>query len=385
MKIAKIEAIPVRIAYRVPELSSLVARSGVADVLVKVTSDDGLIGWGECTRAADVPGIEAAVNAMAPLVLNRDPWSKEAIRHDVMIAGGWQFQAFTANFAFAGIDMALWDLTGKAAHQPLYRLFGGAVRDEVDYFYYLHWASPDDMALQGRDGAAKGYDVFYLKVGVDERAEEEMLAALRAAIGPDRRIRLDANQAWTVPQAVRLLNRWHDLFTLDFIEAPVSVDPVEAMLEVKQRTPVPVCANEGLWRDVDALRVIKSRCCDYLCYSSYWVGSLARFHALNTIAHLEGLRIVKHTHGELGLAAACGQHMMLAAEGADIGHQQTAQMMVDDILTETVPIATGPRWGRIEGPGLGVTVDEEKVARYHDDYRRMGAHPIYGDRFPLTP
>ena len=332
MKVVEIEAIPVRIAYKVPEISSLVARSGVADVLVKVTSDDGIVGWGECTRAADVPGIEAAVNAMAPIVLGRDPWEKDAIRRDVMIAGGWQFQAFTANFAFAGIDMALWDLCGKVAGQPLYRLFGGAVHDEIDYFYYLHWGTPDDIAVQGRDGIAKGYEVFYLKVGVNERAEEEMLAALRDAIGPGGKIRLDANQAWTIPQAVRLLNRWNDLFNIDFVEAPVMVDPIENMLDVKQRTPVSLCANEGLWRDFDALRVIKSRCCDYLCYSPYWVGSLSRFHALNTIAHLEGLRVVKHTHGELGLAAAAGQHMMLCAEAADIGHQQTAQLMVDDIF-----------------------------------------------------
>jgi glucarate dehydratase len=61
----------------------------------------------------------------------------EAILRDVFVAGGWQFQAMTGNFAFAGIDMALWDLCGKACGQPLYRLFGGAVRDTVDYFYYL--------------------------------------------------------------------------------------------------------------------------------------------------------------------------------------------------------------------------------------------------------
>ena len=191
------------------------------------------------------------------------------------------------------------------------------------------------------------------------------------------------DRAWTIPQAIRLLNRWHEMFTIDFIEAPVIVDPLENMIDVRQRTPVSLCANEGLWRDFDALRVIKSRCCDYLCYSTYWVGSLSRFHALNTIAHLEGLRVVKHTHGELGLAAAAGQHMMLCAEAADSGHQQTAQLMVDDILKDPVPIADGPRWGRLDEPGLGVTVDDEKVGRYHDDYRRYGAPPIYGDRFPL--
>ena len=74
------------------------------------------------------------------------------VDRDVFITGGWQFQAMTGNFAFAAIDMALWDLCGKACGQPLYRLFGGALREEVDYFYYLRWGTPEEMEAQGRDG-----------------------------------------------------------------------------------------------------------------------------------------------------------------------------------------------------------------------------------------
>jgi L-alanine-DL-glutamate epimerase-like enolase superfamily enzyme len=92
---------------------------------------------------------------------------------------------------------------------------------------------------------------------------------------------------------------------------------------------------------------------------------------------MEGWQVCKHTHGELGLTAAAGQHMMLAAPNACLGHQQTAQMMEDDILTTRIPIADGPLWGRIEGPGLGVEVDEDKVARYHEDYRKHGEFPTY--------
>ena len=82
---------------------------------------------------------------MRPIVLGRDPFDMEAIARDVFVAGGWQFQPMTGNFAFAGIDMALWDLCAKASGQPLYRLFGGAVRDEVDYFYYLNWGTPAEI------------------------------------------------------------------------------------------------------------------------------------------------------------------------------------------------------------------------------------------------
>ena len=140
-----------------------------------------------------------------PFVLGRDPWQSEAIHRDVFIAGGWQFQAMTGNLAFAGVDMALWDLCGKECGQPLYRLFGGALRDEVDYFYYLRWGTPEEMAEQGRDGVERGYSVYYLKVGVDATTEAAMLEALRSTVGPQAKIRLDPNQSWSMPQARKTL------------------------------------------------------------------------------------------------------------------------------------------------------------------------------------
>jgi L-Ala-D/L-Glu epimerase len=382
MKVIRLEAFPVRVAYKRVESSSLINRDGVTDVIVKLTADNGLVGWGECTRAADTAGIESAVHAMAPLVIGRDPWDKEAIHRDLAVYAVWAFQPMTGNFAFAGIDMALWDLCGKACGQPLYRLFGGAMREQVDYYYYMEWASPADIERQGKDGVERGYRAFYIKVGVDEAREEAMLEALRGAIGPERKIRIDANMAWTIPQAVRLLKRWHAKFDLDFVEAPVRIDPVENMLDLRRHAEVPLCVNEGLWREADAWRIIKSRCGNYLCFSPYWVGSLGRFHALVQASHFEGWQVCKHTHGELGLTAAACQHMMLAAPNACLGNQQTAQIMEDDILRERIPIADGPSWGRIEKPGLGVEVDEDKLMRYHEAWRRHGGFPTYKGKVP---
>jgi glucarate dehydratase len=380
MKITGLETFVARIPYKRVEASSLINRGGITDVIVKLTADNGLVGWGECTRAADTAGIESAVKAMTPLIVGRDPWDKEAIHRDLGIYAVWAFQPMTGNFAFGGIDMALWDLCGKECGQPLYRLLGGAMRDEVDYFYYMEWGTPDEIERQAHDGLKRGYQAYYIKAGVDERREEEMLEALRGAIGPEGKIRIDVNQAWTMPQAVRLLNRWHARFDLDFVEAPVRIDPVENMHDLRARVGVPFCVNEGLWREADAYRLIKSRCGDYLCFSQYWVGSLGRWHALNQVSHLEGWQVCKHTHGELGLTAAAGQHVMLAAPNATVGHQQTAQLMEDDILTERIPIADGPNWGRIERPGLGVDVDEDKLAHAHQEYLRNGDFPTYAGK-----
>lgn len=383
MKVQKVEVITVRVPYKRVESSSLINRGGITDVIVKITADNGLVGWGECTRAADTAGVESAVKNMEPLIIGRSPWDKEAMHRDLGIYAVWAFQPMTGNFAFAGIDMALWDLCGKACGQPLYRMLGGAMRETVDYFYYMEWGTPKEIEQQCQDGVARGYRAYYIKVGVDEQKEEAMLEALRAAIGPDRKLRIDVNQAWTIPQATRLLKRWHHRYDIDFVEAPVPIDPVENMYDLRKRVDVPFCVNEGLWREADAYRLIKSRCGDYLCYSFYWVGSIGRWHALNQISHMEGWQIIKHTHGELGITAAACQHVMLAAPNAALGSQQTAQVMEDDILTERIPIADGPSWGRIERPGLGVNVDEDKLARFHESYLNLGEFPTYAGKVEI--
>ena len=372
MKISSVEAIPVSVPYSHAERSSRVQRGGVSDVIVKISTDDGYVGWGESCSGADTASIECAVNAMANFVIGRTPWDIEAIARDVYGAGLWDYRIQTANFAYAGIDMALWDLCGKISNQPIFRLFGGAVRNEVEYFYYLAASSPDDVAVQVQLGVARGYSYFYLKVGVNEENEERMLDAIRKTAGPKAKIRIDANEAWSLPTAVRLLTRWHQLFDLDFAEAPVKAWPLSLMKELRLRVPVSLCANEGLGSEDSVRRMIESGAADVLCMSSYWVGSLRRFHTLSGMAHLYGISVCKHTHGELGLAAAAGHHMMLTIPNAIAGCQQTASVMVDDILTETLPIASEPRWGLIEKPGLGVEVDEVRLKQYADLYRLQG-------------
>jgi glucarate dehydratase len=163
MKIVKFETFPLSIAYSHAERSARVQRGGVSDVIVKLTADNGLIGWGESCSGADTASITAALGSMAPFVLGADPWDSEAIAHAVFKTGLWDYRAMTGNFAFAGIDMALWDLCGKECGKPIYRLFGGAMRPEVDYFYYLAQATPDGIAEQCRDGVARGYRCFYLR------------------------------------------------------------------------------------------------------------------------------------------------------------------------------------------------------------------------------
>jgi glucarate dehydratase len=144
------------------------------------------------------------------------------------------------------------------------------------------------------------------------------------------------------------------------------------MVEVRRRCNVALAANEGLWSAEDAYEQMRSRAADVYCFSPYWVGSSLEFQRLSCVAAFERLKVCKHTHGELGIAAAAAQHILLTLPSVVEGHQQTAQMMQDDILTEILPIASSPVWDVPPGPGLGIEVDAGKLAFYAEQYREFG-------------
>ncbi len=379
MQVAKLEATSVSFPYLHREVSSLVARDGVTDVIIRIESDDGCVGWGEACSGADVTSVEAAIRAMAPFVLGSDPWHREAIQTELYEHGLWQHRAGTANFAWAGIDMALADMAARAAGLPLYKLFGGLRRREASYFFYLARGTADDLREQCRSGLAAGYDTFYLKIGVEPSADLAMVGTVRDAIGPGARLRVDANGSLSIPEAARLLGAMaeHDI---DFVEQPVRHDPVRHMAELRARLPMPVAANEGLWSEADVYERIVSRQADVFCFSPYWVGSLGAFQRLAHVAHLEGLQVCKHTHGELGIAAAACHHLVLTLPNGVEGHQQTASMMAGDVLSEPLPIATGPRWGVPEGVGIGVEPVAEAIADGHRRYELEGQFLPYQEQ-----
>jgi L-alanine-DL-glutamate epimerase-like enolase superfamily enzyme len=143
--------------------------------------------------------------------------------------------------------MALWDICGQDCGQPLYNLLGGQRWRFVDCYRFVRARSADQAAVECSDALARGFGVFYLKVGVEPDVERELgiVEAIRAAVGPRAKIRIDANCRWTLNEGLRNLLAF-DRFGLDFAEAPVPFEPLRNMVEVRARTPVAICANEGL-------------------------------------------------------------------------------------------------------------------------------------------
>jgi L-alanine-DL-glutamate epimerase-like enolase superfamily enzyme len=305
----------------------LVNRDGVTDIVVKATTDNEVVGWGESCSGADVKSVLEALRAMAPFVIGRNPWESERVRQELWHRGIWAWRQHTACFAYPGIDMALWDICGKVCGQPLYRLFGGKVRERANYFYYCSQGTNEQISKQALCGVEKGFHVFYLKVGIDIDAELQMVRTLRETIGPKAKIRLDANGAWKVNEALRNLARL-DEFGIDFIEQPVVQDPIAGMQEVRKRCHIAVSAIEGTWTVEDAFRQITARTADVYCFSPYFTGSLAQFQRLCWLVHFEGLQICRHTHGELGIAATAFHHILLTLP--NIGRWESGDCPHDD-------------------------------------------------------
>lgn len=374
MKVTSVRAVPVSVPYSHRELSYQVARDGVSDVVVRIELEDGTVGWGESCSGADTASIVAAVEAMVPFVVGRSCWDGERMRRDLWHYGLWQFREGTGNFAWAGIDMALWDACGKQSGLPVHRLLGGAVRDSVNYFWYLSWEDEAGMQEQCKAGLAGGYEVFYLKVGLDPKEDVRRVQMVREWLGPEPRLRLDANGAWRAAQAHTLLQRLSE-YDIDFIEQPVKESPSRLMATLRERGLMSVASNEGLWTEEDAIRRIIDDVSDVYCFSQYWVGSLRSFQFIGTLAGRRGAAVCKHTHGELAIAAAAAHHVMLTLPSIVEGNQQTSAHMAHDIAQ--VPISSSPDWGVPQEPGLGIEVDEDMLAEAAARYASQGQYLPY--------
>ena len=355
-------------------------RNGVTAVLVRIETDDGVVGWGEGSVGANAESVYEAVRAAIPIVKGRDPWNRQAIADDFFNVGQWNsaWRPAGANYGYAGVDMALWDICGQACGQPLYNLLGGQRRRYVDYYHYIKSTDPARVATECRDAVVRGYNVFYTKVGFEPDLERELalVAAIRETIGPKRKIRIDANCRWSLNEGIRNLALF-DRYGIDFAEAPVPFEPLRNMVEIRTRQPVAISANEGLGTVGSVWEAIRARACDVLCFSPFFVGTIADYHRLAHAAHLEGIRVCKHTHNETGIAAMAAHQILLTLPNVVDGNQNSYDGLSDDVLTDPLPIRTEPRWGRPTGTGLCLCVDEAKVRRYAALFEEYGQYLPY--------
>src|SRR5919106_1766047 len=185
MRITGLRATPLAVPFETDEVWAYGRRSGLISVLVHIETDEGVVGIGEAAAYPSTDIVLAVLKAVEPLVVGEDPFRIERIMKRINVVGTWHHVKATSP-AIAAVEMACWDIVGKACGQPLVNLFGGRVRDDVEYFYYLGQQAPGELVDAAKAGRKRGFRTFYLKVGSDDtRIDLARVEAIRKGAGDD--------------------------------------------------------------------------------------------------------------------------------------------------------------------------------------------------------
>jgi len=368
VKIARIQTTPLALAFKEPYHWAGRVDHAAAVVLVEVETDDGLVGIGESVAAFPAEGTVAALQGVAPLFVGQPIFDVERLITGARHLGSFNHTPWHANFVLAGLEMALWDILGKAAGWPVYRLLGGAVREEVDYFGFLQGDTTDELAEDARDLAEAGYGVIYMKVGRGEAADLRNTAAVREAIG-GRRLRLDPNCAWSVPEAIHMIGRLRE-FDPDWVEQPTPLMSIAAMRQVKEAVSVPIAADQAVFTPADVYEICRQRAADVIVLSPHEAGGLLAFGKAAAIAEAAGVPVCLHGQGVSGITDAAQHHLGLRTANLTEGNQIMHQLLVEDLVSAPDLTLTQGKLGRLDGPGVGIELDRDAVERAAELYRR---------------
>ena len=368
MKITRVETIPVEVPLKEGLTTKTAGGEHVVSpyVVVRVHTDAGLVGLGEATLSPrwsgeTSPGCVAAIEGLiGPAITGQDPIAITALRRT--IDGTIRHNPF----AKAAVEMALWDIAGKAAGQPVYQLLGGKVKDELPMKMVVGAFPVDQAVALAQRFLDWGATCLKVKVGLDPTTDIARVHAVREAAGPDIPIGIDANQGWDLATARRCLADMGDLL---FAEQPVPTTDPRDLARLRGDTRIPIMADESVFTLQDARRLTELGACDIL---SVYPGKHAGIAATREIAHVARAAGVVCSMGsnlELGIATAAMLHLAAAEPSLDDarypGDYLGPLYHQADLLTE--PLQLGPSVARVpDGPGLGVELDEDQLERYRD-------------------
>jgi L-alanine-DL-glutamate epimerase-like enolase superfamily enzyme len=370
MKIMQIETIPVQVPID-PQRATHGGRGSHTIspfLLVKIHTDEGIVGLGEVSCTPIWSGEDQVTSAhfirdiLAPLLVGQDPTAVEHLMYRVN-------QAIAHNpFTKAAIEMALWDILGKAAGLPLYRLLGGAVRECVPTKFSVSGLAPDKAAEIAAWAMGQGFCAMKVKVGLDPAEDVARVRAVREAIGPAVRLGVDANGGWSPRVAIQTIEQLYD-YDLYFVEQPTADLDVTWLADVRNHIRLPVVADESVYTLQDAMAIVRANAADV--FSVYvGKGGLGLARKIAAVAEAAGLVCTVGSNLELGIGNAAMIHLALSTTAIDAEsfpcdilspfYYQT------DLLTEPLAIHAGTAYPP-HGPGLGVTLDDDKVAFYRSD------------------
>lgn len=327
--------------------------TAASDVLVRIITDSGLIGLGEASPFLPITGETQETNITAArhirdMLLGKDPLAIESHLREMR-----PFMHTNPSIV-AAFDMAFYDLLGKVTGLPLYRLLGGD-RTNLESDITVDLDEPQIMAKRAKEFVDRGFRTIKVKVGQSPQLDEARLRAIRESIGEAPAIRIDANQGWTVPQAVEALRRL-EKYRIEFCEQPVAAGDIDGMRLVREGSPIPIMADESLFLPADAIKLIKAGACDYFNIKVMKAAGLANSIRIADIAEAANIRCMLGCMVESRLALTAAAHVMAAKPNIVFAD-------LDGFTSHTVdPIIGGMKLdgGKItlpEAPGLGCDVD----------------------------
>ena len=339
-------------------------------VLVRVLTDDGIDGAGEATvterwSGESVWSCQVMIDRiLAPAVMGCDPCDIGALdrRMDDATRHNW--------FAKSAIEMACWDIQGKAAGKPIYELLGGACRDlSIRSRYSMGAYEPPRAAERARELVAQGFDTIKVKVGTDPDADVRRVRAVREAIGPDLRLMIDANCGWDVDTAIRCINELEDC-DLWLVEQPTPDGDYAAMARVRRETSPPVMADDICFDLIHARELIRNECCDLISLYPGKNGGIRKARMIAEFAEQHEVACSIGSNLEYDVATAAMGHLIVGTQnmrteeypGDLLGPVYHADRVVRNPLEIEGPVTT-----LNAEPGLGVEVDWECLQRMTAD------------------
>lgn len=343
--------------------------------LVEIETEDGVIGWGECYGPSAVA--KAFIDTqLAPQVIGRDPFDVEVIWEHLYNRIKDYGQTGMAIAAISGIDIALWDIVGKICGKPVHKMIGGAFRTEVEaYATGLYFTDMDrlteEAVEEARGYVEDGFRAVKMKIGLGSiQRDYERVAAVREAIGPDIRLMVDANHAFSVPVAIRLGRRLEEL-DIEWFEEPISPEDIDGYVQVTNALDMAVAGGENDFTRWGFRDAIVRKAMDIVQPDVCAAGGLTECKKIAAMATAHGVECVPHAWGSaIGLAATLhflasipDQPPSLFPFSPLLEFEQCENPFRDHLATEPI----GQVNGTVKvpsGPGLGIEVDRSIIERY---------------------
>lgn len=371
MKISVIEAIPVR----VPLHENMKTRTahGAHDtsdyVIVRVKTDEGVEGLGEATVSALWSGetsqscVAAIRNLIGPALIGTD--SARINRARAVMDRLIKLNPFTKS----AVEMALWDIAGKTAGQPVHALLGGKLRDVIPTKMMIGAFNPHRARGLAADFLSRGVKTLKVKVGIELEEDIARVAAVREEAGPDIPITIDSNCGWNVTVARRALERLRPLNLL-VAEQPIAPGDNAAMAYLRQVGGIPIMADESVFTITDAWNVLNAHAADVISVYPGKNGGISGSIEIANVAKAAGVVCHIGSNLELGIGTAAMLHLAAAVANIDSETYPSdilgPHYHVSDLLTE--PLSLGPEGAVVpDGPGLGVALDEDALRAYRVD------------------